>query len=450
MLTIQAHTARRKQCAQTIVLLLASMLLITTITPLPAIQSQASAASAAHTDSVVKLLQETKSYMTRAKQQYLTNDQEGAYASIAKGEAKLLQAIQSKGASDPKYGALFATSGYSMSTVLHPTSTGVEFVRTFTSEFPCGEAGCQGVPLSAVMMFKFTDGSISTFRTHIVPLPGDTDEVDQFFIHVLKQYGLFRTSSGDIIMLSVLSSWRGGGYSISLRNLSRGNRLESYTKLFDKSDLPEPLLKHWDDSQKAFHGLCDEGESSVNCTIEESELIALKAIDEDAGTVTFGTKVIDLRNVSTVKSNTDRVKLRKFIGGLVSEGTFHNVPIHPGEYTVAVPQLGEPLAKRGDMLLYRTFTLQTDAIGEVKHIYYPARAAGLQTMTLAWLEKQLGTAAVNKRDSSALNVMIRSRYGLFRLTFTAPDRSSRVQTISLSGPLNADTRGIEISAARST
>lgn len=449
MVPTNVTAARRRQRISTTVILLTLILLITTITPLPTFQSQAEAATVTKSDPIVKLLQETKAYMTRAKRLYLAKDQEGTYANIAKGEAKLLQAIQSRGSSDPKYGVLFANSGYSMSTVLHPTNTGVEYVRTFTSEFPCGEAGCQGVPLSAVMMFKFTDGTISTIRTHIMPLPGDTGEVDQFFIHVLKQYGLFHTSSGDIIMLSALGNWRGGGYSINLRNLSHGNRLESYTKLFNKSDLPEPLLKQWNDSQQQFFGLCDEGEPFVNCAVEDSEQTALKAIDEDAGTVTFGTKVIHLRHVSTVKSNTDRVKLRKFIGSLVSEGTFANVPIHPGENIVAVPQLGEPLTKRGNMLSYRGYTLQTDAIGEVKHIYYPARTAGLQTMTLAWLENQLGTAVMNKGGSSALDVMIRSRYGLFRLTFSAPSRSSRVHTISLSGPLDADARGVEISAASS-
>ncbi|MBD3917438.1 hypothetical protein H8B09_01625 [Paenibacillus sp. PR3] len=453
MLPIHVNAALRKQrvrSVRTILILLTFILLITTITPLPAIQSHAEAATPTKSDPIVRLLQETKSYMTRAKQLDQSNDQEGTYANVAKGEAKLLQAIQSKGASDPKYGALFATSGFSMSTVLHPTNTGVEFVRTFASNIPCDVAGCQGVPLSVVMMFKFTDGTTSTIRTHIVPLPGDTEEVNQFFIYVLKQYGLFRTSSGDIIMLNVLANWRGGGYSISLRNLSHGNRLESYTRLFNKSDLPGALLKQWDDSQKSFFGLCDEGEPTVNCTVEESEQTALKAIDEDAGTVTFGTKVIHLRNVSTVKSNTDRVKLRKFIDSLVKEGTFANIQIHPGEQIVAVPQLGEPLAKHDNMLLYRSFTLQTNAIGEVKHIYYSARTAGLQTMTLAWLENQLGTTAVNRGGSSALNVLVRSRYGLFRLTFTAPNRSSRVQTISLSGPLEADTRGIEISTAGST
>ncbi|GMK42836.1 hypothetical protein PCCS19_58960 [Paenibacillus sp. CCS19] len=383
--------------------------------------------------------------MAQAKKLYLANDQEGAYANVAKGEAKLLAALNTKGASDPKYGTLLASSGYHMSTVLHPTNTGVKYVRTFTSDIPCGEAGCQGVPLSAIMLFNYTDGSISTIRSHIVPLPGDQGEVEPFFLHVLTQYGLFRTTAGDIIMLSVLGNWRGGGWSIGLRNLSKGGSAEPYTTLFQGKDLPEELLKHWDETQQGFLGLCDARET-VNCTVQNPEQITITAIDEDAGTVTFGTEVVHLSNVVNVKTSTERGELRKLINTLLSRGTFEDVPIRPGEQIVAAPQLGEPLGKRSNLLFYRNFTLQTDAIGEVKHIYYPARLTGLQSVTLAWLEKQLGTASVNKGSSSSVSVVIQSKYNLSRLTFTASNRNSTVQTIRLSGPLADETKGMMMSA----
>lgn len=443
MLTTPA-LARRNPRIRTITLLIALIMLITTILPLQSVQSQAEASTTTKSDPIVTLLQATKSYMDKAKQLYLANDREGAYAEVAKGEAKLMQALRAKGATDPKYGTLFATSGYAMSTVLHPTTTGVEYVRTFTSDIPCGEAGCQGASVSAIMMFKFTDGSVSIIRSHIIPLPGDTGEVEPFFLHVMQQSGLFRTESGDIIMLCVLGNWRGGGWSIVLRNLSQGGRTEPYSVLFNRKDLPEPLLKHWDETQRMFD-LCDPSES-VNCMEKEPDQTVIQAIDEDAGTVTFGSTIVHLPNVVTVKSSTERVKLRTFISGIASEGTFADIGVRPGEQMVAAPQLGEPLSKRNHMLFYRGFTLQTDAIGTVNHIYYPPRTAGLHQVTLEWLEKQLGTAAVSKNGSYSVSVIIRSRFNLCRLTFTALNRSSRLQVISLSGSLSDQTQSYEMYA----
>ncbi|PWV92494.1 hypothetical protein DFQ01_13555 [Paenibacillus cellulosilyticus] len=442
MITIPANAkARRNLRTRRIAILLTLIMLITIIVPLQSAESVVEAA--ASSDPIISLLNTTKAYIDKAKKLNLAGDQEGAYVNVAKGEAKLLEALRSKGATDPKYGAKFATSGYMTNTVLHPTNTGVEYVRTFMSDIPCVEAGCQGVPISAIMMFKFTDGSTTIIRSHIVPLPGDSGEVEPFFLHVLSQYGLFRTTSGDIIMLSALGNWRGGGWSLTLRNLSHGGRAEPYTTLFNKSDLPEALLKQWNNEQRAFLGLC---EAAINCTKEESNQTALKAIDEDAGTVTFGSKLVHLRNVVKVKSSTDRVKLRAFVSGIVDEGTFPSIGIRPGEQTAAATQLGEPTSKRNNMLYYLDVTLQTDAIGMVKHIYYLPRTAGLQSVTLAWLEKQLGTAAVWKDGSYSVSVIIRSRYNLSRLSFTAPSRSSRVQTIALSGALADEIQGYELSA----
>jgi hypothetical protein len=195
-----------------------------------------------------------------------------------------------------------------------------------------------------------------------------------------------------------------------------------------------------------FLGLCDEGEASATCSVKVAEQTALTAINEDAGTVTFGTKVIQLRNVVKVKSTTERVKLRALISGIAREGTITNIGVRPGEQYFVATQLGEPLSKRNNMLFYRGFTLQTDAIGTVNHIYYPPREAGLSQVTLGWLEKQLGTAAVSKNGSYSVSVIIRSRFNLTRLTFTAPNRNSRPEVITLSGSLPDETRDYELSA----
>jgi len=344
---------------------------------------------------------------------------------IEKGENYLTAALRSKYSYDPKYIDLFnKLKIYETHTVLHEDGSGVDFVRTFISEgYACYSPGCQGAPVSYIMQVKYMDGKVDVFTTHGEIYGSDTSEIID--LRVIDRYGFFRNKNKETLMIMQYNDWRGGGWNIEVRNLTK-KRVEKVSDYIPLASLPAALSKTLKGNQKSLLNICGGGE----CTSKQEEQFSITDIDEVNRTITLGSTKIKLKNVSAtaIKPNLTKQKLNAVID-TAKKGTFPNIKITLESSLDEVKKIYGPLNKfEGGTYYLKQFSIDVDADGRLSGLVTDPKQLGIGTLTLSQLESLLQTKAVKDTFSGHV-LMVNSGY--YRLIFYADSMSKPISMIMI-------------------
>ncbi|WP_239616649.1 hypothetical protein [Cohnella mopanensis] len=337
------------------------------------------------------------SLMTQAEKSFGAGDKDKALILVSQAEKKLITALRSKYSTDSRYvGYLANVKGYWKTTSIHPENSGVDYVKRFESKISCWVGGCQATPLSHVMQIRFTDGTVSVFRSHGSPFDdNDDDFIGSLDLRVLSHFGFFQMTNKEVVMLPVVGNWRGGGWNLTIMNLSRNLKAEKYTSLFKKQDLPSELIKHWDDRYQSFLNVCD----TYDCPDAE-----LKQFDEKAGKVVFNSITVKLRQVKINQyPHSNRQKLLDLFNRISTEG--------------ASPR-------------YSKIGLN-DINNEVTSISIQPKAVGLDQITLSQIGQLAGVRVEGKANRLTITFTIAHRNGNMNLTFMGTNTGKPIRAITI-------------------